>query len=448
MSAELAYLFRHSVMREVAYGLQLPSERAELHLAAYRAFESEPDDVLERHATELADHAHFAGEYVKGELQTELGKGEAKWLAIAAQQAKKRSDMGQAADLFLRLGRCAGATKQQRARAMLDAALAASYGREREHALEILRQTDVLVRDCDDNLLIADLLLARVEIEVLPVRTYLPGYTLVEEAEARYTKVNDLRGLARCMGFRGNLALRAEDLDLAEKCYQQSIELFRELGNEQGITTSLGNLALVFKYRDDVAEAERLLREALSLDRKLGNPQGIGRHLGNLANIAIQQGRYDEGESLCNQAEEVVRKTGDRQALVKVNFSFGQLHMHRKQYHKAISLFDQMARSARESGLVVDEADALAFRGECLLELDDTVRGESVLLDALHLYEMIGRSWSVAETCAVLAESAMKRGDSDTAKRYAKQGMLHAEDDPKLTQRLSVVLTTVAQFGV
>src|SRR5437868_1708496 len=79
MNAEAAYMFRHAVLREAAYQLQMPADRARLHAAAFGvleelaggrppeedplpgvlqlAFHSHPTDVF---AAELAEHARIA----------------------------------------------------------------------------------------------------------------------------------------------------------------------------------------------------------------------------------------------------------------------------------------------------------------------------------------------------------------------------------------------------
>src|SRR5690606_19665926 len=51
MNAEDAYFFRHALVREAAYSLQMPSERALLHEAAVHALRAAlPDELLYAHA--------------------------------------------------------------------------------------------------------------------------------------------------------------------------------------------------------------------------------------------------------------------------------------------------------------------------------------------------------------------------------------------------------------
>lgn len=59
-SAEQAYLFRHAVVREAAYQLHLPAERAALHGLALDLMRGLPSTATRAHALELAHHARHA----------------------------------------------------------------------------------------------------------------------------------------------------------------------------------------------------------------------------------------------------------------------------------------------------------------------------------------------------------------------------------------------------
>jgi tetratricopeptide (TPR) repeat protein len=62
MDAEDAYLFRHAVVRDAAYDLQLPSERAVLHGLALDVLEAVPSLNSPANGLELARHARLAQE--------------------------------------------------------------------------------------------------------------------------------------------------------------------------------------------------------------------------------------------------------------------------------------------------------------------------------------------------------------------------------------------------
>ena len=115
MHAETAYLFRHALLRDAAYQLQLPGDRARLHALAIAAIEElaggrppEPPAVdalesvpLDPHpsdpwARELAGHAREAGDGASWR------EAEKRWLRRAAEQAEKHALGGAAVELWKR----------------------------------------------------------------------------------------------------------------------------------------------------------------------------------------------------------------------------------------------------------------------------------------------------------------------------------------------------------
>ena len=75
MDAEIAYLFRHALLREGAYQLQLPSDRSRLHALAFEIIEgllgplpqppelgTDADLPIDAVAAEMALHARNAGD--------------------------------------------------------------------------------------------------------------------------------------------------------------------------------------------------------------------------------------------------------------------------------------------------------------------------------------------------------------------------------------------------
>jgi hypothetical protein len=69
--------------------------------------------------------------------------------------------------------------------------------------------------------------------------------------------------------------------------YEQSLALFREIGDTWGIAYALNNLGQVaFAVLHDRTRARALFEESLRLRRALGDSMGIAMSLNNLAHLA------------------------------------------------------------------------------------------------------------------------------------------------------------------
>ena len=55
----------------------------------------------------------------------------------------------------------------------------------------------------------------------------------------------------------------SRDLETAEREVVRSVELFRDLAQDQGVGRGLGVLGFVLLYKSDLAGADRVLEEAL-----------------------------------------------------------------------------------------------------------------------------------------------------------------------------------------
>jgi hypothetical protein len=76
------------------------------------------------------------------------------------------------------------------------------------------------------------------------------------------------------------------------------LETARVLEDKRGIAVSLNALAVHARDRGDIAASRCLFEESLALWRELGDPVAVARSLSNLANIVKLQGDYVHARSL------------------------------------------------------------------------------------------------------------------------------------------------------
>lgn len=101
------------------------------------------------------------------------------------------------------------------------------------------------------------------------------------------------------------LCITRGDLDRALALYQESLQLYEQLGDLQGKAATLSGMANVQMAKGEWAEAQQALREASKLAQKLGHLEGTAFAVVQLGQIAQAQGdaetalaRYREGLAL------------------------------------------------------------------------------------------------------------------------------------------------------
>lgn len=133
-----------------------------------------------------------------------------------------------------------------------------------------------------------------------------------EESVNLFKSLGDERGLAAALGNMGNLALNQRDFGAAEALYRGSLALCRKMGDRQRAAYSLNNLGVVARHYGDTKTAWSLYEEALANHRELGNRQWESITLSNLGSLAQYEGRYEEAREFHTASLALKRDLGDR----------------------------------------------------------------------------------------------------------------------------------------
>ena len=109
----------------------------------------------------------------------------------------------------------------------------------------------------------------------------------------------------------GGLLDRRGEAEEAEHLLRQALAIWRRLpGEDEGVATSLNNLALFLKRQGDYEAAEVLYREALTLRRRLLGDEHpyVAISLNNLGALLVRKGQRDLAEPLFREALALRRK--------------------------------------------------------------------------------------------------------------------------------------------
>jgi non-specific serine/threonine protein kinase len=170
---------------------------------------------------------------------------------------------------------------------------------------------------------------------------------ILEESLRLYRELGDNLGIAQALNNLGSIAYSRGEWQRASGFYAESLALRRELGDKWGIANSLNNLGGVAYSQGDYEKAARLYSESLALRRELGDRRGIGMSLNNLGEVAQQQGDHAQAAELFRQSLEMRRELGDKIFIVSSLSNLGEVASDMGDYERAAKLFGA-AESLRE----------------------------------------------------------------------------------------------------
>ncbi len=164
---------------------------------------------------------------------------------------------------------------------------------------------------------------------------------------------------ARALNGAGNLARRQGEYRISLALHQEALALRRELGDTQGIATSLTNVASAMLELGDFTRAEALYAEGLVLYRALGDLWGSATALNNLGLVARGLGQVERATGLLTEGLALRREQGDRRGIAESLNNLGLVASAQREYGKAARLFEESLLLTRDLSTKHIQAEAL-----------------------------------------------------------------------------------------
>ncbi|HLK57591.1 MAG TPA: tetratricopeptide repeat protein [Chthonomonadaceae bacterium] len=252
---------------------------------------------------------------------------------------------------------------------------------------------------------------------------YASARTYLESSLQILREIGDRQGIATSLFNLGNVAGKQGDYASARSYHEQSLEIFRELGYKVGIAASLINLGNVAYFQGDYASAHTYYEQSLEIRREIGDRQGIATSLINLGNVVGNQGDYASARSYFEQSLEIKRELGDRQGIATSLISLGNVAYFQGDNASARTYYEQSLEIQREIGNRAGIATSLGNLGNVSKDQGDYASARSLYEEALSLSRELGhRAWE-ANNLDNLGQMAYEQGDYTLARSLHEQSL-------------------------
>jgi predicted ATPase len=161
---------------------------------------------------------------------------------------------------------------------------------------------------------------------------------------------------AALLGVAGFIGAQMGDLAAAIPCLEQSLALWREIGDERGLATGLANLAAAIWQGGDRATAMVLIEECVGLLRRVGahRPHSeiiatyVESPIATLARLSEYHGDRARAGSLFDEALSICRANGDRHGIANALRGLGSLAFGAGATERAATLLQESLSLLRE----------------------------------------------------------------------------------------------------
>jgi len=195
--------------------------------------------------------------------------------------------------------------------------------------------------------------------------------------------------LANAVSNAGVAAYRSKDFELAKTCHEQALSLRRKLGELRGISSSLGNLALLVAPGEN-EKSEALYAESLEIRIRIGDTWGVAGSHRALAQLYIKSGQGVKASKHLKEGVKIFAEVSDMLGIAESLESLGLL-----------SVADCPAKAARLLGAAVAVRQATGSATDVVLN-----HHEAVELQKSNLSE-----WQQGEKMGITEALELAEGD-------------------------------------
>ncbi|HFA48976.1 MAG TPA: tetratricopeptide repeat protein [Bacteroidetes bacterium] len=357
---ELRYIFRHALLREAVYDMQLKTRLRELHRVIAEAIESLYQNSLEQRYVDLVFHYKEAG----------VGAKLKHYLLKAADHAREHYQNQQAIDYYDQLlellekeGDKTAEKRSGQAEIFIKKGSILEMTGEWEQAEELYKNALALVRKTDNSNLLGETN-SHLGYLLMMKGDYEQADAYLETAAAFFGAIHDNRGTSKVYGNLGTLYFRQGKYEDAKLYFIRSIQLaqlYKHTSSNAQIVATLGLTYMnLGKYDDGI----RWQQSQLDICKKMNDKQGMATLFVNMGIVYFEKGDFDAALKCNEQGLELCEELGNKQLTAIAIGSIGNVWQRKGNFEMAMQHFQRDLVLVEELGDKQGISIALGLIGE------------------------------------------------------------------------------------
>ncbi len=256
--------------------------------------------------------------------------------------------------------------------------------------------------------------------EAMPL--FEKALSLARQSSLPDTEADGLRNL-------GNVHWSLGQYPEAMAYYEQALSQYQSLNYKRGESATLNNISIVLVDQGDYAQARAYSEAALNLKTMIGDRIGARIAHSTLGDIAWHFGQlaearqhYEAARRLSEEVDDPPGRCEDQVNLARLAYREGNYVIAREHSEQALAL----ARGLNDANI---QAFALLFLGHAALEMGDCAEATTAYADALTLRRALHQEHLSAEPLAGLAQSLFCQGELVQARVRIEELLPYLSED-------------------
>jgi predicted ATPase/class 3 adenylate cyclase len=363
---EIRYIFRHILIQEAIYDMQLRERLKKLHLLSAKSLEKLYNNFEEFYLNiayhyEKADHFKKAQQfYIKAgdslaskydnekaiesyQKAINIGLDKDTAFSLIFKQCKVLDTIGQKKQLeSILLKAIQDAESEQMPYHIMrfKTILGNSYRSisEYDKAMQELNTAKQIAETLKDQKEISDITGL---IGIVYLHTGKPDEAMASFEYKRFIceNSNDRLGYGYAVSNMGVVYLKRSEYDKAMECYQTLHTICLELNDKGGLILALGNMGIIYYNKGQLDDAVNCFEQEIKLCQETGNINKLSNSYNNLGSVYWSKGELKKAFKCYEMDKKICEELGNKLGLAYSIGNMGLIHFSNNDLNKAIKSF-------------------------------------------------------------------------------------------------------------
>jgi non-specific serine/threonine protein kinase len=218
----------------------------------------------------------------------------------------------------------------------------------------------------------------------------------------------------------GQLSWRLGNFRVALLLLDESLILFEESDEKEGIASALLMLGVILANQDDFENSRYYLESALPLFQALENKRGEGNALMVMGNLKLRQQEFEVARAYFENAITIFNSYGDRRGKASVLPNLGSLALYQRDFSTAYNLFQESLALSRQLEDRWEVAYTLHNIGNSYLLQKDFQKAEIYYQESLSLCKELDDKRGITINLSGLASVMLAEGSPEKCLEAAR----------------------------
>ncbi len=160
----------------------------------------------------------------------------------------------------------------------------------------------------------------------------------------------------------GTIILESHDLMNAQKMFEESLVLYREVGDRWGEAQTIRQMAEHALASGNSLEHNRYIEECAAIRSELGNPLGLVYSLNDRALVSLFQGNVEEAILFVRQSRRIRLELGDSGSIALSAMWLGFTYLFIGCFDEALESYEEAITISEELGALIPKVNSAAYR--------------------------------------------------------------------------------------